>query len=176
MCQVKTGEYLNKLKSFLLNDEDFWGDVLCLFDEEHHGTCGIQRYEYFSDVYKKFGPKPKQSYKEWRELWINTILKRISEKEAEKCLTSTIGKGYQQSAILVAYATNLPDEQIRDIANPRYWRVAFSNVNNYLRNAVAPDGNLKYTVIIDGKKVPAVLAGTRIIPIYRDTVLYEMNP
>lgn len=139
--------YKEKLVSYLKKDSNFYAIMTVFFDGyDHSGKCGKEGYVFYSSIYKRI-----ESNCNWKE----NIYKSISDEKLQHYFTKIFWDN-QLFSIIFAYANNLTDIQIRNIANLKQYKRAFSILNDYLYEGI------EHFVVIDNVEVKAVKDGTNI--------------
>lgn len=164
------GVKIEELKKYI-SDESFYAQIFEFFEVfDHSGVCGKSKYKFYSDVYKKFNNSD----------WKDCLLQRLSEQKFQHYST-TIFANDQLFAVVFAYANNLTDKQIRQIANKNNFKKAWCILNYFLcnRDIEKYDRNSKnetfnYTVIIDSQEYQAKIKNNT-LKLCKNNMLFEIK-
>lgn len=134
---------MNSQLSLYLDNEDFY---MLLFDFwegfNHFGECGKEGYLFYSNVYKKFNNSD----------WKKYLFERLTKEKVEFYFTKSFYHTEQLFAIIFAYANNLPDIQIRQIENRKFFKKIWDTLNCFLcdrEKRTTHLNSINYTVVID---------------------------
>lgn len=144
--------YKEKLVSYLNKGSNFYALMQVFLDGyDHLGRCGEERYLFYSSVYKNF---KSHLYRE-NAYWKNNIYKRISDEKLQHYFTKKYFDS-QLFSVIFAYANNLTDQQIQNIAKLNNYKKDFQILNGYLYE------DIEHFVVINNTEVKAIKEGSNI--------------